>query len=267
MEKTRCALAEFIGTYFLTFAAAGAPVAAAGMGQSPGKAALLVAPALVVMAMILSFGEVSGAHINPAVTVAFALRGDFKWVHVPLYWLSQFLGAVAAAASIYAVFGLHKDLGATLPKGGPGPAFVLEAILTLLLVTVILATAAKASVVGNNAALAVAGIITADGFIGDAVSGASMNPARSFGPALLSGHMDTYWIYLAGPLAGAVIATAIARTFFGRAHGEEKQKATGEDEAPADKGSSDTELSDNGPAGRARGGRRGRRRAQAGVSG
>jgi aquaporin Z len=227
VETIRSGLAELIGTFFLTFAAAGGPVIAAATGQSPGKAALLVTPALVVMAMIYAFGEVSGAHLNPAVTLAFAARGDFTWRLVPAYWAAQFLGATAAAGILFFRFGLHEHLGATLPHGGVWQSLAMELILTLLLVTVILATAAEAKVVGNNAALAVAGVITVAGFLGDSVSGGSMNPARSLGPALLAGELGRVWIYFAGPVAGAVLAALLAHTFFGHAAGIEKRKARG----------------------------------------
>ena len=227
MESLRSALAELIGTFFLTFVAAGGVVIASGTGRSPGKAALLLAPALVVMVLIYALGEVSGTHINPAVTLAFAVRGDFQWRLVPVYIGSQLAGAITAAGALLVFFGLHEHLGATLPRGGVWPSLFMETLLTTLLVTVILATAAEARVVGNNAALAVAGTIATAGFVGDAVSGASMNPARSIGPALVSGELGSLWIYLVGPLAGAAIACLLARVFFGHADRAEKHKARG----------------------------------------
>jgi aquaporin Z len=208
--EARRLLAELLGTFALTFTAAGGPVIVAASGVSVGLPALVVAPALLVMAMIYSVGNLSGAHFNPAVTLAFTLRKDFPWRRVPGYWLAQVVGAVAAALLLRALFGPVGHLGATLPHHGEVASLVMEIVLTFFLLTVILATATNHKIVGHNAALAVAGTIALDGLFAAPISGASMNPARSFGPALVGGEMSTYWIYLVGPVAGALIAVGMA---------------------------------------------------------
>lgn len=151
----RCLLAELLGTFALTLAAAGADVIGQISGGQVGLAEKAVAPGLVVMALIYAIGNVSGAHFNPAVTLAFALRRDFAWRFVPGYWLAQLAGACIAAATPLALFGNVKHLGATQPQYGATSSLVMELILTWLLVTVILGTATRERLIGPNAALAV----------------------------------------------------------------------------------------------------------------
>jgi aquaporin Z len=199
---------EAWGTFLLVLVAAGAPVVGAlpaGSGLSlPAK---VVAPGIMVMAIIYFMGTVSGAHLNPAVTWAFALRGDFPWRRMPGYVIAQAIGAFAAAVFLEMTFGGIVN-GATLP--GPGisdsQAFVTELVLTVGLVSVILGTATGARNIGVNAALAVGGYIGVVAVWGAPVSGASMNPIRSLAPAAVAGSMSTYWIYLAAPLIGATVA-------------------------------------------------------------
>jgi aquaporin Z len=171
-----------------------------------------------VLAIILFMGAVSGAHLNPAVSLAFAVRGDFPWKRVPGYIIVQLLGATLACLFLLAVFGNIEHLGATLP--GPGyadwQALLMEIVLTGVLVSVILGTASAAQNVGAVAALGVGGYIALAGLWAAPVSGTSMNPARSFGPALVSGDWTAYWIYVVGPLAGAGIAVACAWILRGR---------------------------------------------------
>ena len=166
----------------------------------------------MVMAIILFMGAVSGAHLNPAVSLAFALRGDFPWRRVPGYIIVQLLGATLACLFLLAVFGNVGHLGATLP--GPGyenwQALLMEIVLTAGLVSVILGTASAAQNVGAIAALGVGGYIALAGLWSAPVSGASMNPARSFGPALVGTDFSSYWVYVVGPLAGAMIAVGFA---------------------------------------------------------
>ncbi|HUB35683.1 MAG TPA: aquaporin [Solirubrobacteraceae bacterium] len=202
--------AELLGTFFLVLVAAGG-----AMLHSQGKiglAAAVVAPGLMVMAIILFMGAVSGAHLNPAVSIAFALRRDFRWGRVPGYILTQLLGAILACLFLEAVFGDVAHLGATLPGTGYADwqALLLETVLTLGLVSVILGTASAAQNVGPIAALAVGGYIALAGLWSAPVSGASMNTARSFGPALVSGDFASFWVYVLGPLVGALIAVACA---------------------------------------------------------
>ena len=207
---------ELLGTFLLVLVAAGGGLLTA-KGQI-SLAAAVVAPGLMVMAIILFMGAVSGAHLNPAVSLAFAMRGDFPWRRVPGYIIVQLLGATLAALFLLAVFGNVEHLGATLP--GPGyanwQALLMEIALTAGLVSVILGTASAAQNVGAIAALGVGGYIALAGLWAAPVSGVSMNPARSFGPALVSGDFTSYWVYVVGPLAGALIAVAFAYVLRGR---------------------------------------------------
>jgi aquaporin Z len=201
---------EVLGTFMLVMAAAGG-----GLLHAKGQitlSAAVVAPGLTVLAVILFMGAVSGAHLNPVVSIAFALRRDFPWVRVPAYVVAQLVGATLAALFLRAVFGNVEHLGATLP--GPGyhawQALVLEIALTGGLVSVILGTSSQAQNVGAIGALGVGGYVALAGMWAAPVSGTSMNPARSFGPALVSGDWTAYWVYVAGPLVGAMIAVGCA---------------------------------------------------------
>ena len=215
-KEWRRVFSELLGTFALVLAAAGG-----GLLHAKGQislAAAVVAPGLMVMAIILFMGAVSGAHLNPAVSLAFALRGDFPWRRVPGYIVSQLIGATLACLFLRWVFGNVEHLGATLP--GPGyhnwQALLMEIVLTALLVSVILGTASAAQNVGAIAALGVGGYIALAGLWAAPVSGVSMNPARSFGPALASGYWTSYWVYLVGPIAGALIAVGFAYVLRGR---------------------------------------------------
>jgi aquaporin Z len=207
---------ELLGTFMLVLVAAGGGILH-GEGQITLSAAV-VAPGLMVLAIILFMGAISGAHLNPAVSLAFALRGDFPWRRVPGYIVIQLIGASLACLFLLAVFGNIQHLGATLP--GPGyanwQALLMEIVLTASLVSVILGTASAAQNVGAIAALGVGGYIALAGLWGAPVSGTSMNPARSFGPALVGGDFTSYWVYVVGPLAGAGIAVAIATVLRGK---------------------------------------------------
>ena len=207
---------ELLGTFMLVLVAAGG-----GILHAKGEitlSAAVVAPGLMVMAIILFMGAVSGAHLNPVVSIAFALRGDFPWRRVPGYIVVQLVGATLACVFLLAVLGNVKHLGATLPGPGYAPwqAFLLEVVLTTTLVSVILGTASAAQNVGTFGALGVGGYIALAGLWAAPVSGTSMNPARSFGPALVSGDWTDYWLYAAGPLAGALIAVGCAYVLRGR---------------------------------------------------
>ena len=211
-HEWRRLFSEVLGTFLLVVVAAGAPVVdAVSHGQVPLDAQV-VAPGLMVMAIIYFMGMVSGAHLNPAVTLSFAARGNFPWSRVPGYILAQLIGAAAASLLLRALFGTVGHLGATLPGPGisSGTALVVETLLTLGLVSVILGTASGARNVGANAALAVGGYIALAGLWAAPISGASMNPARSFGPDLLAGDWTSWWAYVAGPIAGGLLAVGIA---------------------------------------------------------
>ena len=215
-REWRRLFSELLGTFALVLAAAGG-----GLLHAKGQislAAAVVAPGLMVTAIILFMGAVSGAHLNPAVSLAFALRGDFPWRRVPGYILIQLIGATLACLFLRWVFGNVEHLGATLP--GPGyhnwQALLMEIVLTALLVSVILGTASAAQNVGAIAALGVGGYIALAGLWAAPVSGVSMNPARSFGPALASGYWTSYWVYVVGPMAGMLIAVGFAYVLRGR---------------------------------------------------
>jgi aquaporin Z len=207
---------ELLGTFLLVLVAAGGGILH-GKGQI-SIAAAVVAPGLMVLGIILFMGAVSGAHLNPAVSLAFAVRGDFPWKRVPGYIITQLVGATLACLFLLAVFGNVQHLGATLP--GPGyhdwQAFLMEIALTGGLLSVILGTASAAQNVGAIGALGVGGYIALAGLWAAPVSGTSMNPARSFGPASVSGDWSAYWVYVAGPLIGAAIAVGCATILRGR---------------------------------------------------
>jgi aquaporin Z len=202
--------AEVLGTFLLVLVAAGGGLLHAE--RQIGLAAAVVAPGLMVMAIILFMGAVSGAHLNPVVSLAFALRRDFPWRRVPGYVVAQMLGATLAALFLLAVLGRVGHLGATLPGPGyrPWQAFLMEVVLTGGLVSVILGTASEAQNVGTMAALGVGGYIALAGLWAAPVSGTSMNPVRSFGPALVSGDWSAYWAYVVGPVLGALAAVGCA---------------------------------------------------------
>ena len=202
---------ELFGTFLLVLAAAGGAVLDAKTGDV-GRAASVVAPGLMVMVVILSMGAVSGAHLNPVVSLAFALRRDFQWRRVPGYVLAQLAGAVLACLLLRMTFGTVGRLGATRPSHGftSAQAFTIELVLTLGLVTTILGTASTAQNVGPLAALGVGGYIALAGLWASPVSGASMNPARSLGPDLVRADLHGSWPYLAGPLLGSLLAVAFA---------------------------------------------------------
>jgi aquaporin Z len=227
-------LAELVGTFFLVLVAAGGGVVNAVSHGQVGRAAAVTAPGIMVLALIYTIGETSGAHLNPAVTVAFAARGHFPWGRVPGYLLAQLCGAVLAAGLLRALFGSAERSGGTFPGPGiaTGSALVMEIVLTLGLVTVILGTASGARNVGHNAAIAVGGYVALAGLWASPVSGASMNPARSLGPALVSGDLRVVWIYLAGPVAGGLIAVALAWALRGPGSSAADVAAQGAADAP-----------------------------------
>ena len=211
-QEWRRLFSEVLGTFFLVLVAAGAGM----MGHAfPGvitRTDAVVAPALMVMAIILFMGKVSGAHLNPAVSIAFALRRDFPWWRVPGYIVAQLGGATLAALFLRAVINVSSTYGSNYPAHGYSnmAAFWMELILTVGLVSVILGTASGAQNVGIVGAFGVGGYIALAGLWGSPISGASMNPARTFGPDLVSATFSGYWVYLAGPTAGAVLAVGVA---------------------------------------------------------
>ena len=200
----RALAAEAIGTFALVFAGAGAIMVDAKT-NALGHVGVAITFGLVIMAMVYAIGHVSGAHFNPAVSFAFALTRHFSWARVGGYWVAQATGAIAAAAVLRGSLGNVADVGATLPSGSSGQALLWEIVLTFFLMFVIMSVATDTRAVGEAAAIAVGGTVGLDAMFGGPVTGASMNPARSLGPALVSGHLTSLWIYLVAPLAGAAL--------------------------------------------------------------
>lgn len=211
-REWRRLFSELFGTFLLVLAGAGTSVVAAATHRDLGRGAEVTAPALTVLAVILFMGKVSGAHLNPVVTLAFALRRDFPWRRVPGYLAAELGGAVLACVFLRVTFSDIGHLGATLPGAGITDlqAAAIEAVLTLGLVSTILGTASGAQNVGAMSAVGVGAYITLAGLWSSPVSGASMNPARSFGPDLVRGDFSHFAVYVVGPIVGALVACVAA---------------------------------------------------------
>lgn len=204
--------AEFLGTFALVLVAAGAGMVAAQFPGTVSRTAIVIAPGILVMAVILAAGKVSGAHLNPAVSFAFALRGDFPWHRVPTYIAAQVLGGLAACLVLRGMLTSPVSAGATYPGHGVTTlaAVAMETVLTFLLVTTILGTASGAQNVGVIGAFAVGGVIALAGLWASPVTGASMNPVRSLLPDLVGGDWTAWWVYVVGPFLGATLAVGTA---------------------------------------------------------
>ena len=211
-QEWRRLFSELLGTFFLVLVAAGGGMMGQAFPDTISRTAAVVAPGLMVMAIILFMGKVSGAHLNPAVSIAFSLRGDFPWRRVPGYIVVQLVGATLACLFLHAVIDVSATYGSNYPAAGysAGDAFLMEAVLTLGLVSVILGTASGAQNIGIFGAIGVGAYIALAGLWGSPISGASMNPARTFGPDLVGTDFTSYWVYVAGPLVGAVLAVGAA---------------------------------------------------------
>ena len=201
--------AELLGTFFLVFAGTGAIVINAESHGAISHVGIALVFGLAVLALIYTFGDISGAHFNPAVTTAFAMAGRFPWVEVPRYLSAQLVGALAASSLLRALFPLQTLLGSTLPAGSAVQSLVLETILTNFLMIVILSVSTGAKEKGITAGIAIGAVIALEALFAGPICGASMNPARSIGPALVSGHLESLWIYVTGPLAGAILAVPV----------------------------------------------------------
>jgi aquaporin NIP len=211
----RSLAAELIGTFALVFAGAGAIVVDART-HALGHVGVAISFGLVIMVMIYAVGHISGAHFNPSVTFAFALTRHFPWTRLLAYWLAQGAGALIAASLLRVSLGSDAHLGATLPSGSQGQSFVWELVLTFFLMFVIMAVATDTRAVGEAAAIAIGATVGLDAMFGGPISGASMNPARSLGPALVSGDLHALWLYLAAPLLGATVGAASYQLVRGR---------------------------------------------------
>lgn len=209
---------EVLGTFLLVLVGAGGGVVNAASNNAISRAAAVTAPGLMVLAIILFMGAISGAHLNPAVSIAFATRGDFPWRRVPGYIVAQLVGATLACLFLWGMLGKVGMLGATEP--GPGisdwQALLMEFVLTAGLVSTILGTASRAQNLGPISAFGVGAYIILAGLWSSPISGASMNPARSFGPDVVLWNFSHYWVYVVGPMAGALVAVGIAYILRGR---------------------------------------------------
>lgn len=220
-QEWRRLFSEAFGTFLLVLVAAGGGMMSQAFPDTISRQAAVVAPGLMVMGIILFMGKVSGAHLNPVVSIAFALRRDFPWRRVPAYIIVQLIGASLAALFLQSVVGVSASYGSNYPASGytDGAAFWMEFILTLGLVSVILGTASGAQNIGIVGAFGVGSYIALAGLWGSPISGTSMNPARTFGPDLVGGDFASYWVYVAGPLAGALVAVAFGYVLRGRGGG------------------------------------------------
>ena len=204
----RRSTAECVGTFALVTGGCGAIVVNHATGAL-GHLGVAASFGLVIMVMIAAVGHLSGAHFNPAVTVAFALTRHFPWREVPAYLVGQILGAAGGALVLRACFGLEGGLGVTMPTGSPLRALGIEILLSAVLMFVITSVATDTRAVGKLAAIAIGGTVALDALWGGPVTGASMNPARSFGPALVAGAWEHQWIYWLGPVIGASLGAAL----------------------------------------------------------
>jgi aquaporin Z len=225
--EARRLFSELLGTFFLVLVAAGGPMMGHAFPDTISRTAAVVAPGLMVIGIILFMGKVSGAHLNPAVSVGFALRGDFPWRRVPAYIVIQLVGATLAAWFLQSVIHVSASFGSNYVAAGYSATdgFLMEAVLTLGLLSVILGTASRAQNVGAISALAVGGYIALAGLWGSPISGASMNPARTFGPDLVGANFTDYWVYVAGPLVGAIVAVGVAFVLRGKGGGRSGSEA------------------------------------------
>ena len=201
---------ETFGTFLLVVAAVGPVVVSAYYHGVVSRTVAVIVPGLMVMAIILFMGAVSGAHLNPVVTLAFALRNEFPWKRIPGYLLAQLVGSIAACLFLEAIFGDVGSLGATIPAISNSSAMLIEALLTLGLLSTILGTASGAQNAGPLSAIAVGGYIALAGLWASPVSGASMNPARTLGPDIVTGNYGHLWVYLVGPTIGMLVAVGAA---------------------------------------------------------
>jgi len=221
---------EFLGTFVLVTVAAGAGVINHYVGGGPiSRSAAVVAPGAAVMAMIYAWGPLSGLHINPAVTLAFTARRVFPAAWVVPYWVAQFAGAIGAALLLQAMYG-NVSAGGNYPiavPGGDWRSLVMETMLTAILVSVILNTATGGRSIGHNAALAVGATVALLGLFASPISGASMNPGRTLGPDIVASDYAGWWVYIVGPVVGALIAVAIINAVRGLPDKEEREAAQG----------------------------------------
>ena len=228
VKALRILFAELLGTLILTVVTlAGTMIAAISHGQV-SYAAQAVSPGLVVMAMIYGFANTSGAHFNPAVSLAFALRGVFPWRRLLPYWVAQIVGAVLGARLLRTLFGMVGNLGVIPPNPGVTQALVMEVILTCILLLIIIGTATRSDLSGPDAAIPVGATVALCRLFSLPVSGASMNPAVSLGQAIVSGMLNNVWLYIVGPITGSMLAVVFVSILQGKKdESKEGEAATG----------------------------------------
>lgn len=215
MNLTKRLYAEVVGTFALVFAGTGAIIINEVSGGSVSHVGIALTFGLIVLAMIYTFGDVSGAHLNSAVTIGFAFSKRFPWKEVPAYITAQLIGAFLASSLLKFLFSTNELLGATIPAGSEMQSLILEIVLTFLLMLVILSVSIGAKEKGITAGIAIGSVIALEALFAGPISGASMNPARSIAPALVSGHLEHLWLYIAGPLLGALLAAPTCSTIRG----------------------------------------------------
>ena len=203
--------AEFIGTFAVVFCGTGAIVIDEVFPGAVSHAGIAITFGLIVMVMIYALGNISGAHMNPAITIGFALNGNFKWRETIPYVVSQFVGGIAASFLLHYLFPSSATMGATIPAGPPMQSFILEVVLTFFLMFVILQVATGSKEQGMFAGLAIGMVVLLEAMFAGPVSGASMNPARSLAPALVSNSWQHLWIYLSAPILGGAFAVILHR--------------------------------------------------------
>ena len=204
--KSKRYIAEAIGTFGLVFCGTGAIVINEFTGGTVTHVGIAVTFGLIVMGMIYAFGDISGAHLNPAVTIAFAYAKKFPWREVPAYCISQIAGAFIASGTLFFLFPENELLGTTLPQIDVMKVFVLEVILTFFLMLVIINVSTGSKEIGVIAGIAIGGIVLLEAMFAGPITGASMNPARSISPAVVSGHLEHLWLYIVAPIIGALLA-------------------------------------------------------------
>ena len=202
-------IAELIGTFALVFCGTGAIVINQQAGGAITHVGIAITFGLIVMSMIYSLGNISGAHFNPAVSIAFTIAGRFSIKLLPGYIISQLIGAILASITLKFLFPSNELLGATIPTGTEVQSFILELILTFFLMLVIVNVAVGSKEQGMFAGLAIGSVVALEAMFAGPICGASMNPARSFAPAIVSGHIEHLWLYIIAPIVGAALAIPI----------------------------------------------------------